>query len=373
MDYVDFCTFVLHKLIEATDTSSEYRAYGVPDWDIGTVVFGAAAEDRATYEASTRFLAALSAVSTLKSLSLMEAGNMKGDAFVTQQGRAAVRDMTPLWREICANEIDGEHAVLLRILNRLGSRRCTDHGFLECVDGYQILNDPEWMWDSEVLWATVKELERAGYAINYSPIGMMEFCPTYRSLVWETRCQFTFESGEIDQLLAEGETPTLDLKRQLEVRTASQKAEFIKDINALANTKASGQRFLLIGFTNDGDYYEPAESEARTERDRLLKRLTQEQLQTIAAHYTTPAIQLRYSQVAFRLGTVGRLEILRDPTELPYAVRESLGDRAAGQHRIEAGDIYLRDGTVTRKARQAEIAALHTDAERAKRRRDQLP
>lgn len=150
----------------------------------------------------------------------------------------------------------------------------------------------------------------------------MEFCPTYHGLVWETRRQFTIESCEIDELVAGGETPTLDLKRQLELRTASQKAELIKDVVALTNTKASGRRFLLIGFTNDGDYYEPTDNEERAERDQLFKRLTEETLQTIVAHYTTPAVQVRYNPVAYRLGPVGRLEILRDPTELPYAVRE---------------------------------------------------
>ncbi len=76
-------------------------------------------------------------------------------------------------------------------------------------------------------------------------------------LVWEHRRGITVSSQAIDAVVAEGETPTVDLKRQLALDTASHKAELIKDVIALANTKATGPRYLIIGFTDDGVYYDP--------------------------------------------------------------------------------------------------------------------
>lgn len=144
MDYIDFVTLVLRRLIEVTDASPEYLAFGVPKWNLGTIVFDVAVENRSAHELSTRLPATLGAISTLESLGLAESGHfghgstLPDHVSVTQRGRRAVHDLTPIWREICAVDFDGGHATLLRILNRLGSKEFPDHALLECVDGDRI-------------------------------------------------------------------------------------------------------------------------------------------------------------------------------------------------------------------------------------------
>ena len=69
---------------------------------------------------------------------------------------------------------------------------------------------------------------------------------TYRGFVWEKRRGFTLESRFIDDLVAEWETTSVDFKRQLSLDTMDHKAEFIKDVLSLANTKA-GDLFVRYG------------------------------------------------------------------------------------------------------------------------------
>jgi hypothetical protein len=57
--------------------------------------------------------------------------------------------------------------------------------------------------------------------------------------LWESGYQ---ESRFIDDLVAEWETTSVDFKRQLSLDTMDQKAEFVKDILCLVNTKASRRR-----------------------------------------------------------------------------------------------------------------------------------
>lgn len=376
MDYVAFCTVVLRQIIDATDASPSFRADGVPRWNLGAIVFGEIAQNRLQFEKTERFTAMLNAVESLRRLDLLEPQRHKpasADTYhVTAQGRSLVRDMTPLWRGICSAEINGEHATLLRIVNALGSTARDNYGITSWVDGDQILAHEGWTGDRTLLAGVARELERAHFLLDHSSIGVLRYGPTYRGLVWETRCKLTADSGEIDALLDEGETPTCDFKRQLEVRTASQKAELVKDVIALANSRGSGGRYLLIGFNDAGEYYEPDEPIQRTERDRLLDALDRDRLQTIVSNHTTPAMRIKYTEVAYRLGRVGKLEVIRDPGDLPYAVSTSIGNTEKGQTRVETGQVFVRDGAVTRKAEAKEIETMRAIAEHAKRRREEL-
>lgn len=94
-------------------------------------------------------------------------------------------------------------------------------------------------------------------------------------------------------------------------------------------------------------------------------------LQTIVSEYITPALEVRYTKANYHQGPVGKLQVLRDATQLPYAVRKTLGstdktDKEARQVRV--GQIFLRDGTVIREARPEEIERMRAEAERASQR-----
>ena len=90
-----------------------------------------------------------------------------------------------------------------------------------------------------------QELERDGFLHSR---GLGGSVATYLGLVRATRRGFTIESKRLDELVKQWETTSVEFKRELYLDTADQKAEFAKDVIGLANTQASGQRLLIIGF-----------------------------------------------------------------------------------------------------------------------------
>jgi len=49
-------------------------------------------------------------------------------------------------------------------------------------------------------------------------------------------------------LLEDWETTNVDFKRELRLDTKDEKAEFVRDVLALANTQVTGDRYLVTGF-----------------------------------------------------------------------------------------------------------------------------
>jgi hypothetical protein len=140
---------------------------------------------------------------------------------------------------------------------------------------------------------------------------------------------------------------------------------------ALANANATGPRYILIGFRNDGTYYDPSDPQERADRDQLLNALSAERLQTIVSTHTSPVIQIRYAKVDYYDGPIGKLEIVREVTAIPYQVSKSIGsedpkDKAA--RRVTKGQVFIRDGTIIRDATEADIENMKALAERAKHR-----
>ena len=85
-------------------------------------------------------------------------------------------------------------------------------------------------------------------------------------------------------LIAKGENENVDFKRELNLNSADEKAEFIKDVIALANS-ASDAGYLIVGVDDS----------------KLcigINALEQEKIQQIAYTYIEPAVQLRTELVS---------------------------------------------------------------------------
>ena len=218
----------------------------------------------------------------------------------------------------------------------------------------------------------LRDLKTFGFATLGPGMSDLSARSTYSGLVWEHRGAIMISSQEIDALLQDGETHTVEFKRQLDLRTDSHKAEFIKDVIALANANATGpNRYILIGITNDGEYYNPEDPQQRANRDQLLDALSAEKLQAIVSAHTNPVLQIRFAKVDYYDGPIGKLQVVRDVTAVPYQVSKGIGnedpkDKAA--RRVNKGQIFIRDGTITREADADDIASMEALAERAKRR-----
>jgi hypothetical protein len=268
----------------------------------------------------------------------------------TQKGRELAEDMTPLWEGICREPLDEDQEKALKIINRLSPQVGDGFVWLEDLDSEQILT--EWGGDYSILRLILGTLKDMAFIHLRQYAGRkFEVWPDYAGLAWETRRGFTVEARFLDERVIEWETTSVDHKRELYLDTADQKAEFVKDVIGLANTQASGQRWMIIGFDDKTRaYHAPPDT-----------RITQDRIEQILARYTYPIVAVRYSVVDYRSGRVGKIEVLREARHLPYKVAESIGDKK----RISKEQIFVRHGSQTEAPTEAELNAIMEEAGRA--------
>jgi len=356
VDFIKWCDFVLNLCIEVSRTSPTARTIGVDEFQLSQALSAtlniADFRRQPEYHTSTYYVGMLNAISALKDVGLIESNKQsKSHWKLSRAGREYVTDPIALWWNICREKLESEHEQLLQVINRLSPHVAPNHAWLEEVNHEAIVSEVE--YSKEQLWPAAQDLEQWGFiAGSFFLGGGMKLLATYKGLVWETRRGFTLESQFIDELVAEWETTSVDFKRELYTDTADQKAEIIKDILSLANTQASGRRWLIIGFDDrTRQYYGPPDL-----------KITQNHLEQIMKPYTSPMVDIRYEVVDYRQGRVGKLEILRDPKKLPYRVAKSLGDRK----RIGQDKIFVRHGSQVEEPTAAELEAIQEEGNRAR-------
>lgn len=355
MDFVNWCDIVLRKVIEATLASSDARSIGVDEFRIAQTIFGRTATLPDFYD-SKRREAMHDALRSLESVLLIESPSSSLWK-ATKLGRdlASENDMTPLWQGICREKLDQEHQQLLSVVNKLSPHVEGDYVWVEEIDHETLLAELGWAGGFDLLWPVSGELEDLGLISCNSALGRNLRCySTYRGLVWETRRGFTLESRFIDSLVAEWETTSVDFKRELSLATMDQKAEFVKDILSLVNTKASGRRWLIIGFNDTTHiYFGPPDSG-----------ITQNRIEQILARYIEPYIDVHYEIVECRVGRVGKLEVIREPKNLPYRVKEQMNRERKPP--LMPGDLFVRHGSQVEKPTEAELQALQEEGDHAR-------
>jgi len=202
--------------------------------------------------------------------------------------------------------------------------------------------------------AMAKRLER-DHCIHPSPLitmgpdGHCQVRPTYLGIVITTE-QVASELEELlTNLLADWETTSVDFKESVSVSTDREKAEFCKDVLALANTRVSGRRYLVIGF-ND---------ESRTFTTSVARDVDQERMEAILSAYCQPVPRISYSPVTWVEGTAGIIEVISDRADLPYKL-------ARDAWKLKAGSIFVRHNTLTAVAEGEELTALLAEGQRAR-------
>lgn len=360
MDYVEWCELVLRTMGEAGAESPQFRNHGIDEQRLGRRVWGDRYERIAKgFKTGENGDVLYNAVFDLYKELLVEDANatfMK----LTWDGRKSAQDIFPVWENACLIKLEPvlEHA--LRIINERSNVPDEDFGRVEYVSTNTIScelglsNADLTLEDVEEM---LRELMALGLAYWDGGEHPDEVRSTYRGLVWENRRDLVIGARFIDGLVAEWETTSVDFKRELSLDTASQKAEFIKDVIGLANTQASGRRRMIIGFDDKTRaHYGPPDS-----------RITQNRIEQILGDYVQPFVDVRYEVIDYRASKVGVLEVLRDAVKIPHHVAKSLGDKAAGdKKRIEEGQIFVRHGSQTEPPTPAELDAIREEAERAR-------
>lgn len=360
MDFVDWCSHVLWSLIEANKTPEAVHRDGVIEIELAQSLYGQQVADDPQYQAFKR-LRMLAAMWRLVEVGLADcpgklSPNPQVFVRVTRDGLSFADDLTPIWESICSMQLMPEEEDLLRAVNRL-SHHDDVPPWIEGVHQGVVATELGWKDGEARVLQVARRLHELGLVFRQDFPGpgfslQANLSATYRGLVWETRRGFTLESKFIDHLAEEWETTSVEFKRELHTNTADEKAEVVKDLIGLANTQASGRRWLIVGFDDKTrGYHGPPDP-----------KITQNHLEQILSQFTAPVVDVRYQVISYRLGFIGKLEILRDPKKLPHCVAKSVG----GKKRITQGQTFVRHGSQTEEPTPAELKALQEEADRAR-------
>lgn len=361
MDFIDWCHHVLQTL------ERERFHPHLSDHALQNILFGEVAQ-RPDFHSSDIRHGMFHALDELSAAGLAQPEKYR--IKIAPLGREVLSDPTEYWAAICEQEIDPEEEEILRLVNRLSPQQETDPEcvWLKDVEATSLLAefnvDPppgktnEHMAElRKYVYDLPRLLLERGFLKTRPLTGYSNrLKPTYRGLVWETRRGFTVESRFIDRLLGEWETTNVDFKREIGLDTKKQKAEFAKDVLGLATTKSSGRRYMIVGFDDKTRGYHAPPDPA----------VTQDRMERILADLTDPVVTIRYEVVDYRMGKVGKLEVIREPEKLPYQASKDVLIDEKGRKGLEQGKVYVRHGSQTETPTNAELEALEEEGRRAR-------
>lgn len=361
MDFIDWCHHVLLTL-----EREKFRPHLDED-ELENILFGDIAHQAGFHTSDIRH-GMFHALTALKEAGLAEEENYRLN--ITPFGKKVLSDPTEYWAKICEEEIDPEEAKILRLVNRLSLQQeahpeCV---WLKDVEAASLLAEfnvdpPPGRTNEHTaelrkhVYDLPRLLQERGFLQTRALTGYTnDLTPTYQGLVWDTRRGFTVESRFIDGLLVEWETTNVDFKREIGLDTKKQKADFAKDVLGLGTTKSSGRRYMIVGFDDKTREYHAPPDPA----------VTQERMERILADLTDPVVTIRYEVVDYKLGKVGKLEVIREPVKLPYRASKDVFIDEKGRKGLERGKVYVRHGSQTESPTDAELQALEDEGRRAR-------
>ncbi len=172
--------------------------------------------------------------------------------------------------------------------------------------------------------------------------------PTYLGVVLATQREVSLHEQMVRDLVGQWETTSVDVKEVLRLDSEREKAEFCKDVLALANTRVSGRRFIVLGFNND----------ARKFTTSMDPKVDDHRMESVLSAYCAPVPQIRYTVVALPEGNAGLIEVLSDRAQLPYRL-------ARQAWKYEADAVFVRHNTLVAVAEGGELETLVAEGQRA--------
>jgi LysM repeat protein len=152
---------------------------------------------------------------------------------------------------------------------------------------------------------------------------------------------------ELKQLVnLKREGPTLDYKQDLNLEKDRDKAAFIKDVLALANSGTpsyivTGMKEIIKG---DAKTWEPA---------NISKNYTQVQLNQILQYRTDPPISVEYTEIELNSVTHGIVKISGDNPPYLVMVKDKFGV-------IQKGTVFIRNVDMNEGARRTDLDQMYS-------------
>jgi predicted HTH transcriptional regulator len=145
-------------------------------------------------------------------------------------------------------------------------------------------------------------------------------------------------SLSLPELIFRPEGPKFDIKQQLwNLDTSEGKAEFIKDVSAIANSPGQEIGYIILGIT-DAD-------RSVVGIDRNL--LNEERLQQIVAEYIDPPFALSFTMKSLLEHSVGLISV-PPSSQKPHLINRDIG-------KLRQGTCYVRRGSITALARSSDL------------------
>jgi hypothetical protein len=355
MDYIEWVEKAMGAVVAVWEASDDMaRTYSPIDWHVVCHALNLDHTDNTgkTTEAARAVLDALYDLDRIGLIAKQQHGGFR----LTQRGKQVwAEGMSTLYPNMIDAYLDD---VQIEVLTSLVEISQQDKGNYVVLKG-QLLTDiathlgPNWIDGGRGyrVDATLKQVEGLGMAVRGGAIGRGDAKPTYAGAVRVTRRVYTAMQALIRQLLAEGEAVNVDFKQQIDLRSKLGKAEFVKDILGLINTKFVGNRYMVIGFDDN----EPHLFVHSVEQS-----ITKDQMEDILHEYAEPVPSIKYTSVRWESGIAGIIEPIREPHKVPYRTKRTIANKMA------EGDIFVRHGSHTFRAAGAELADLTSEGERAR-------
>lgn len=351
MDYVEWVERVLRGLTSAWIAADEYtRSTGVGLQRIADAVELGVETHSAEFERSKPSEALLSALRDLETVGWLETVSEAASLYrPTPEGRRA--DFDQLYSAVIerGEQLEPDHQVLLERLNERAEERLANCAITHNVSATEVFELIGWPWEITRAARLARELAAVGFVYKSGTLDTVVIAPTYDGLVVTTRQAETQWTTRLRELVAEGENSNVEFKRELQLGSDRQKAEFVKDAIALANSLTPGRRFIVVGFSDaDLEFYESVDES-----------LTQERFESILSVYVRTMPQIKYTRVRYGIGIAGVIEVMQKRQDLPYQVQKAIW-------KLEEGDIFVRHGTLSERPTPAELPLLKAAAERAR-------
>ena len=295
----------------------------------------------------------------LRDLELVSWLDAEHDMFykVTQMGSAFPEgDVTTAWKGILDIRLDDEEIRFLEAVAGIGQETYETHACVKDLSWQEVFGELGWSTeDNSKAYYITGRLEDMGMIRRLARMGgAIDVTPTYVGLVRVTRHKQTEDAAFIRELTEEWETPNVEFKRELNLRSNREKAKFVSRIMGLATTRSIGRRFFVIGFDDKTHEFVASVDPA----------ITEDQLEQILHSYCHPPINIKYLRVPYLNGEAGLIEIFRNPEHVPYRVVKNL----SGVDGIKVGDVYVRHGRRTEAPTEAELHDLMQESEAAPQR-----
>ncbi len=344
MRHVDFIQFVFGQVVQLTEGGdSVARNYGVTP--------GALMEKVSNCSAENRQGAVFEALSDLQSLGLLHGDQqIQLDPLARQVGSQTLRDKVwPLiFDAIVLGESDREFLAKGVELAEQQEDGCVRMHWIEARQVFAALGRSADRSDEIGISKRLTE-QSIDLIEPLTTIGGVRFRPRYAGVVLATQKIQAELQSLVASLIPEWETVTVEFKRELHLDTRDEKAEFIKDVVALATSKAGGRRYLVLG-------WDPKIRKFTTSVDPAA---TQNRMEQVLSAYLDEVSAVRYQTFEWESGIAGIIEVTRRPWQVPYRIRKDIG-------RLKEGDMFVRHGSQVEPPTQAELEALEQEGNQAR-------